>query len=694
MTKMDNSCEEETENFNQVNNRGTYSTNDAANMAEYKPKNKYKKLFMSLFQTAKHDVINNGTKNSKPATTEQQQASENNNSNNTFIMNTINNTNSNNNINNMIHNDDYVDDYTNLNNNNIAKINNKSLTNNGNGSIGNVSRDQWTNKIEYMLSVIGYVVDLGNCVRFPYITYKNGGGAFLIPYFIFLFLIGMPMMYLEMCVGQYHRKGNITLWSKVNPYMKGIGIASLLVCCYITLYYATIIAHSVFYFFASFREVMPWSTCNNYWNTKNCTERVDVYYGDENNQLSNRTIKITAKNGTHTSPSEEYYNLYMLKIQHSTGIDDLGPLKLDLVLCLAAVYFLMYICIYKGVKSTGKAVYITAVLPYLILIILLIRAVTLSGSADGLYYFLMPQFSELAKYQCWKDAAIQIFFTLGPGISVLTTYASYSKFNNNCQIDAITASIANVIASFLAGLAVFASLGHLSLHVGKPISEVAAEGMGLSFIAYPEILSALPASTFFSIVFFLMIINLGLDSAFGGLEAIYTAIADEISVIRKHRKFFMAFIHIVLFVCSLPTVTYGGNYLVTFLDSFATSPGLMLIVFFEAVSVTWFYGLNNFLNDMHKMMGFKPNIYWTFCWKFACPIIILFLFLISIFLFENPTLGEYSFPKGYIVLGWFINCSVMIPIPIFVIYKLFKNRTKLSRSSFNFQAKSLNESTL
>jgi hypothetical protein len=82
-------------------------------------------------------------------------------------------------------------------------------------------RDEWTNKIEYMLSVIGYVVDLGNCVRFPYITYKNGGGAFLIPYFIFLFLIGTPMMYLEMSVGQYFRSGNITLWSKMNPYMKG-----------------------------------------------------------------------------------------------------------------------------------------------------------------------------------------------------------------------------------------------------------------------------------------------------------------------------------------------------------------------------------------------------------------------------------------------------------------------------------------
>jgi SNF family Na+-dependent transporter len=487
----------------------------------------------------------------------------------------------------------------------------------------------------------------------------------LIPYFFFLILIGMPMMYLEMAVGQYYRKGNITLWSKINPYMKGIGIASLLVVFYITLYYTTIIAHAVFYLFASFRETMPWSTCDNYWNTVNCVKRVDVFKRNSTNLSLNKT---------YVSPAEEYYNLYMLKIQESSGIDDLGPLKIDLVLCLATVYFLMYCCIYRGVKSTGKAVYVTAVLPYLILIILLAHAVTLEGANIGLYYFIKPTFKELQNFQCWKDAAIQIFFTLGPGISVLTTYASYSKFENNCQRDALFASVANVIASFLAGLTVFASLGHLSLIVEKPISDVVQEGMGLSFIAYPEILSTLPSATFFSIVFFLMIINLGLDSAFGGLEAIYTAIADEIEIIKNNRTISMILIHIILFLLSLPTVSYGGNYLITFLDSFTTSPALMLIVFFEAISVTWIYGMDKFNDDLEKMMGFKANIYWKICWKYICPTTILILFFVSIYFFQRPSLGNYSYPTSFIIFGWFINCSVMLPIPLYFLYKLIKTK--------------------
>lgn len=300
----------------------------------------------------------------------------------------------------------------------------------------NQDRDQWNNKIEYMLSVIGYVVDLGNCVRFPYIAYKNGGGAFLVPYFLFLILIGIPMMFLEMSAGQYFGVGNITLWGKVNIFMKGIGYASLLVVCYITLYYATIIAYSVFYFFASFSTILPWAKCKNEWNSDHCIERIT-----ENNYTIEKTV----------SAAEEYYKRHVLGIHKSSGIDDLGSIKFDLTLCLAVVFLLMYICICKGVKGTGKAVYFTATVPYIILVILLVHGLTLSGSDDGVSYFLTPSFEKLSHFECWKDAAIQIFFTLGPGISVLTTYASYSKKNNNCQIDALSASVANVVASFLAG---------------------------------------------------------------------------------------------------------------------------------------------------------------------------------------------------------------------------------------------------
>ena len=175
------------------------------------------------------------------------------------------------------------------------------------------------------------------------------------------------------------------------------------------------IAYSVFYLFASFRDQMPWSTCNNTWNTDKCAQRIGNVSLNLDLNSSYQNISSMNNEFETVSPSEEYFNRYMLGVHKSKGIDDLGPIKVDLGLCLAAVYILMYFCIRNGVKSTGKAVYITATLPYIILVVLLFHGVTLEGSLSGVYYFLVPNYSKLYDYQCWKDAAIQIFFTLGPG---------------------------------------------------------------------------------------------------------------------------------------------------------------------------------------------------------------------------------------------------------------------------------------
>jgi SNF family Na+-dependent transporter len=205
----------------------------------------------------------------------------------------------------------------------------------------------------------------------------------------------------------------------------------------------------------------------------------------------------------------------------------------------------------------GKAVYVTATLPYLVLIILLIQGIRLEGSRTGIAYFLNPNFAKLTEMKVWYSAANQIFFTLGPGLSVLTTYGSYNIPKNNCYRDALIAVVANFAASFLAGFVVFSALGHMSWRLNKPIATVVDQGPSLSFIAYPEILATFEYPAFFSVLFFLMVINLGLDSDFGGLEAMYTALSDEFVLLKNHRKVGMFIMCCLLIVASLPTVTYG-----------------------------------------------------------------------------------------------------------------------------------------
>ncbi|ODM94070.1 Sodium- and chloride-dependent taurine transporter, partial [Orchesella cincta] len=131
-------------------------------------------------------------------------------------------------------------------------------------------REKWDHKIEFVLSTIGFAVGLGNVWRFPYLCYKNGGGAFLFPYIICLVTGGIPMFFLEIALGQYTSEGGITVWSKISPLFTGIGYATTIICFLLNVYYIVILAWAVHFFFASFTTQLPWATCGNYWNTQNC----------------------------------------------------------------------------------------------------------------------------------------------------------------------------------------------------------------------------------------------------------------------------------------------------------------------------------------------------------------------------------------------------------------------------------------
>ncbi|CAB1329277.1 unnamed protein product, partial [Coregonus sp. 'balchen'] len=229
-----------------------------------------------------------------------------------------------------------------------------------------IQREKWASKLDFILSVAGGFVGLGNVWRFPYLCYKNGGGAFLIPYTIFLFGGGLPVFFLEVALGQYTSEGGITCWEKLCPIFTGIGYASIVIVSLLNIYYIVILAWGLYYLFQCFQPELPWAKCNQPWNTDRCVE--DTF-------RKNKTLMLAANITNFTSPSEKRTVLYhagvyiglqfhqslSLKIvidlrnvlSISSGIDDIGPLKWDLALCLLAVWIVCFFCIWKGVKSTG-----------------------------------------------------------------------------------------------------------------------------------------------------------------------------------------------------------------------------------------------------------------------------------------------------------------------------------------------------
>ncbi|XP_032246895.1 sodium- and chloride-dependent GABA transporter 2 isoform X3 [Phoca vitulina] len=455
---------------------------------------------------------------------------------------------------------------------------------------GTLERGHWNNKMEFVLSVAGEIIGLGNVWRFPYLCYKNGGGAFFIPYLIFLFTCGIPVFLLETALGQYTSQGGVTAWRKICPIFEGIGYASQMIVVLLNIYYIIVLAWALFYLFSSFTVDLPWGSCHHEWNTEYCVEF----------QRTNGSLNVTSENAT--SPVIEFWERRVLKI--SDGIHDLGALRWELALCLLLAWVICYFCIWKGVKSTGKVVYFTATFPYLMLVVLLIRGVTLPGAAQGIQFYLYPNLTRLWDPQVWMDAGTQIFFSFAICLGCLTALGSYNKYHNNCYRDCIALCFLNSGTSFVAGFAIFSVLGFMSQEQGVPISEVAESGPGLAFIAYPRAVVMLPFSPLWACCFFFMVVLLGLDSQFVCVESLVTALVDMYPrVFRKknRRELLILGVSVTSFFIGLVMLTEGGMYVFQLFDYYAASGMCLLFVaIFESLCVAWVYGhLPLLLDQVH-----------------------------------------------------------------------------------------------
>lgn len=150
-------------------------------------------------------------------------------------------------------------------------------------------RGNWSGRFDFLLSCIGYAVGLGTIWRFPYVCYRNGGGAFLVPYVIYMLLMGMPLVVLEMGYGQFSSLSPIAVW-RMSPLFQGVGFGMVIISAIVCVYYNVIIAWTLYYFVMSFAWELPWSTCNNSWNTARCFVR----RSDNESLLDNGTTAVAS----------------------------------------------------------------------------------------------------------------------------------------------------------------------------------------------------------------------------------------------------------------------------------------------------------------------------------------------------------------------------------------------------------------
>ncbi|XP_067588352.1 sodium-dependent proline transporter isoform X2 [Pseudorca crassidens] len=494
-------------------------------------------------------------------------------------------------------------------------------------------RGNWTGKLDFLLSCIGYCVGLGNVWRFPYRAYTNGGGAFLVPYFLMLAICGIPLFFLELSLGQFSSLGPLAVW-KISPLFKGAGAAMLLIVGLVAIYYNMIIAYVLFYLFASLTSNLPWEHCGNWWNTDLCLEHRGSK--DGNGALP---LNLTST----VSPSEEYWSRYVLHIQGSRGIGSPGQIRWNLCLCLLLAWVIVFLCILKGVKSSGKVKL---------------------GGPGGLrawegWCISRPRSPTSSCSCCWSVESP----SQGPG-RASSSISPLSSTTCCLPRDTFIVTLGNAITSILAGFAIFSVLGYMSQELGVPVDQVAKAGPGLAFVVYPQAMTMLPLSPFWSFLFFFMLLTLGLDSQFAFLETIVTAVTDEFPYyLRPKKAVFSGLICVAMYLMGLVLTTDGGMYWLVLLDDYSASFGLMVAVITTCLAVTRVYGIQRFCRDIHMMLGFKPGLYFRACWLFLSPATLLALLVYSIAKYQPSEYGSYRLPAWAELLGILMGLLSCLMIP-------------------------------
>nr|XP_002126250.1 sodium- and chloride-dependent transporter XTRP3-like isoform X2 [Ciona intestinalis]XP_009858932.1 sodium- and chloride-dependent transporter XTRP3-like isoform X1 [Ciona intestinalis] len=529
------------------------------------------------------------------------------------------------------------------------------------------TRQSWNNKTEYILTSLGNAVGLGNIWRFPYKCHKHGGGAFLIPYAIMLLVVGYPLLLMEYSMGQRAKKGAIGVWSRVSPYTTGIGIASLVVCLVLGLYYNVILSLAFFYTANSFRFPLPWESCPVTYSGINMTATIVQECAD-------------------SSPTSYFWFRETLDVP--VTIDQGGELNWWVVAASFVAWFALFIGLVRGTSSTGKVMYFAVFFPYIVLTAFAIRTILLDGAAAGIAYLFRPDIEKLKNPAAWLDALTQIFFSIGLGQGTYIAFASYTTTHNNCIFDTIFVATVNSFTSLFVALIVFGVMGFKAVANSKlclarnevtlqrmnatlngtltndnvnmttlnsafngtfgngtdllqdcsPAKELGSipGGTGLAFISFCDAILKFPGSNFWSVLFFFMIVNIGLGSVLGNFTGIVSLIRDLGCKISKAKLALL--LCIVMFIIGLTLTTKKGIYLVEIFDDVYVGTGLLYIVLCETFAVAFLYGIKRLGNDIHFMTGQRLNIYWKTCMQFLCPILLLGCFgtIVVSYIIKSP----------------------------------------------------------
>ncbi|WP_164509105.1 sodium-dependent transporter [Clostridium rectalis] len=479
------------------------------------------------------------------------------------------------------------------------------------------NRDQWGSRFGFVMATVGAAVGLGNLWRFPFMAYENGGGAFLLPYFIALITAGIPLMILEFGFGSKMKGANTLAYAKLGRKWEWLGWWPVMIPLIVVTFYSVVIAWAINYFVYAFKPI----------------------WGEN---------------------PDKFFSMKFLNV--SNGPWNFVAVQWHIAIAVMLVWFLNYYITKKGIsggiEKTCK--FITPTLGVL-MILMTIRGLTLPGAFEGLNWFLKPNFSKILSGKVWIAAYAQVFFSTTLAVGVMTAYASYLPKESDIVNNACITVFSNASFDFVAGLCVFSILGYVSYTSKLPFDKIVTAGPGIAFVAFPNAINLMPGGpiikSIFGGMFFFCLIIAGISSSISMVESFASSVLDKYEI---DREILIKRICLLGFLVSLVFSTSSGVYLLDIVDHFVSNYGIALIGLVECIVLGYVYKAEKMRPELNKYSDFKIGVWWDILIKYITPILLGYMTVDNIY-------NEFKSPYGGYPISSIIVFGFTIAIGIFII---------------------------
>jgi SNF family Na+-dependent transporter len=446
------------------------------------------------------------------------------------------------------------------------------------------------------MAVAGSAIGLGNFLRFPAKVAANGGGAFMIPYLVALFLLGIPLMWIEWTLGRFGggfehgtAPGIFHSIRQKNRFIKYFGVIGIFGPLVILIYYTFIeswtLAYSFFALSGKYAGLADQASMQSF---------LRGFQGLENNR-------------------------------YFSGI---GAAYFFFLVTFALNIWVIYYGIKGGIERLCNWA-----MPVLFICgaVLMIRVITL-GTPDplkptwnvynGFGFFWNPDFSALKSAKVWLEAAGQIFFTLSVGIGVILTYASYLSKGDDVVLSGLTASATNEVAEVIIGGSIVIPAAFVFFGP-QNIQAIAKSGVfNLGFVTMPLILNRLPLAAILGFLWFFLLFLAGITSSVSLAQPAVAFLEDEFNLNRKKA---VGIFCIVAFILCQPAIFFLKNGVVDELDFWGGTFFLVVFATIETILFVWVFGMENAWDEIHKGADMRVPAVYKFIIKYITPLFLFFI---------------------------------------------------------------------